>query len=211
MKETDPVKSLIRAFKTLPQVGDKTALKYVQAIVRGKQNEARRLAKALLDVASSVHECVLCGNFATGDLCEVCADPNRDKSVVCVVEGVEDLLALETAGGFQGVYHLLGGLVNPIRGIGPKELRLQALGERVARGAVNEVILALPPTTEGEFDGSICYGDAPRRCIGYPSRMAMGVPYGSQISFLDAKTLKASLEHRVGVFLPTSPALNVRG
>ena len=211
MKETDPVKSLIRAFKTLPQVGDKTALKYVQAIVRGKQNEARNLAKALLDVASSVHECVLCGNFATGDLCEVCADPNRDKSVVCVVEGLEDLLALETAGGFQGVYHLLGGLVNPIRGIGPKELRLQALGERVARGAVNEVILALPPTTEGEFTVHYVMEMFQGAASVTLSRMAMGVPYGAQISFLDAKTLKAALEHRIGVCLPNSPALNARG
>ena len=208
MKETDPVKSLIRAFKTLPQVGDKTALKYVQAIVRGKQNEARHLAKALLDVASSVHECALCGNFATGDLCEVCADPNRDKSVVCVVEGLEDLLALETAGGFQGVYHLLGGLVNPIRGVGPKELRLQPLGERVARGAVNEIILALPPTTEGEFTVHYVMEMLQGGASVAISRMAMGVPYGAQISFLDAKTLKTALEHRIGVSLPASPALN---
>jgi len=141
----------------------------------------------------------------------VCADPNRDKSVVCVVEGLEDLLALETAGGFQGVYHLLGGLVNPIRGIGPKELRLQALGERVARGGVNEVILALPPTTEGEFTVHYVMEMLQGGASVTLSRMAMGVPYGSQISFLDAKTLKAALEHRIDVFLPTGPALNARG
>lgn len=196
MKETDPLKSLVRAFKALPQVGDKTALRYVQAIVKGKQEEARRLAKALLDVASRVRECVMCGNFTTEELCEVCSDPHRDKGVVCVVEGLEDLLALETAGGFHGVYHLLGGLLNPIRGIGPKELRIQALGERVNKGCVNEVILALPPTTEGELTARY----AMEMLQGLPvsiSRMAMGVPYGAQISFLDSKTLKAAIEHRV--------------
>lgn len=198
MKPKDPVQTLIRAFKALPQVGEKTALKYVQAIVKGRHGEARQLAQALLDVASQIRECNLCGNFTTGELCEICADPSRDRTTLCVVEDLEDLIALEATGGFRGRYHILGGLVNPVRGLGPKGLRLQALHERVQEESVQEVILALPPTTEGDLTARYIVDLLKGRPL-VISSMALGVPYGAQITYLDPKTLKTALERRSGV------------
>lgn len=198
MKTKDPVQALIRAFKALPQVGDKTALKYVQAIVKGRHGEARQLAQALLEVASQIRECLLCGNFTTSELCEICTDPSRDRATLCVVEGLEDLIALESAGGFRGRYHILGGLVNPLRGLGPKDLRLQSLKERVRKESIGELILALPPTTEGDLTARYIM-DLLKGSSLVISSMALGIPYGAQITYLDPKTLKAALKHRTGV------------
>jgi recombination protein RecR len=198
MKVKDPVQTLIRAFKALPQVGDKTALKYVQAIVKGRHDEARQLAQALLDVASQIRECLLCGNFTTNELCEICADPSRDRTTLCVVEDLEDLIALEAAGGFRGRYHILGGLVNPVRGLGPKDLRLQALHERVQGELSKELILALPPTMEGDLTARYIMDLLKDRPL-IISSMALGIPYGAQITYLDSKTLKTALERRTGM------------
>jgi len=184
--------ALIRALARLPGVGPKSAQKLGLHLAQNKA-EAGELALALEEVRRHVGVCERCGNLAEGPLCPVCADPARDAGVIAVVETAADVLAIEKSGEYTGVYHVLGGALNPLEGVGPEQLRVESLLER-ARSA-REVILATSMTVEGEATAAYLS----ERLAGGPaklSRPAYGLPVGGTLEYVDEVTLARALAHR---------------
>jgi len=145
-----PIARLLEELERLPGIGPKSAQRLAYHILRGDDDAARRLADAIVDVKRSIHFCKRCFNFAEGELCEICGDPGRDTATICVVEEPRDVVAVERTGEFRGTYHVLQGAISPIDGIGPEQLRVRELVDRLRAGDVTEVILATDPDIEGE-------------------------------------------------------------
>ncbi len=193
-------------FSRLPGVGPRTALRLVHHLLRTGPGESRRLAGAIETLAERVRPCARCGNFGDDRLCAICANPRRDPSTICVVEGSFDVGAVERTGRYGGVYHVLGGRLSPLDGIGPDELNLRSLLDRIrsAEGAVREVILATSPRVEGE--ATAVYIERQLRPMGpRVTRLATGVPVGSDLEYVDGTTLAQALEARREMWEPESP------
>ena len=191
-----PFIQLINALKQLPGVGEKTATRYAMAIFDKAPGYARQLEQALDELVNNVTRCPVCNNLAEGGLCRICQDQDRDPTLICVVKDVRDLIALERSGGFQGRYHVLGGLISPMRGVMPKDLALTGLKERCLNDpAIKEIVVTLDATVEG--DTTALYikemlKDLPVRV----SRPAMGIPTGTDIGYSDALTLERAIRDR---------------
>lgn len=190
------VTRLIEAFRKLPGVGPKSAQRYAVHVLRASMDDARELADAILEVKTSIKPCKRCGNYTDTDLCSVCADPRRDPRSLCVVSYVRDLMAIERAGEFRGQYHVLGGVLSPADGIGPEDLTVGALIERVRDEHVTEVILATSPSVEG--DATALYlarllGAVPELEV---TRLASGLPAGADLDYADQTTIAAALSGR---------------
>jgi recombination protein RecR len=190
---TPRLESLVAELGKLPGIGRKTALRLGLHLLL-KENRARDLAGALVSAADGCRFCVVCGNLSEEERCPVCANPARDNGLLCVVEQVPDLLAIERVGGYRGVYHVLGGLLSPLDGVGPEHLRMAELERRVASGEVREVVLATGATVEG--DATALY--LQRRLQGKTrlSRLARGLPSGGSLETADALTLSRALDGR---------------
>ncbi len=189
------VEVLITALGRLPGVGRKTAERLALHLVRAPAQEVQALARALAGVKQEVKVCSLCRNLADRDPCAICADHDRDRSLLCVVESPADLAALEGAGSYRGLYFVLSGGLDPVEGVGPEDLRLEQLQRRLGQGGVREVILALNPTTEGEATADLIA----RRLASHPitiTRLGYGVPVGGDLKYLDGLTLARSLASR---------------
>jgi len=184
----------------LPGVGRKTALRLALYLLRRDEREATALGQAIIDMRRGIRYCRVCHNISETDLCPVCADPRRDASTVCVVENVKDVLSVERTTRFHGLYHVLGGLISPIDGIGPDALEIDSLLERVADPAspVREVILALSPTMEGDttayYINRKLRATAPQQLV--VSRLARGVAVGGELEYTDELTLGRSIDDR---------------
>ena len=189
------VETLVAELRKLPGVGEKTATRYVLHLLGRDGQDALALRDALGAVAQRVHPCRRCGFLAEGDLCGFCADPDRDASTVCVVEGVGDLLAFEKVGEYRGAYHVLGGSVSALRGITPDRLRLAELVARVDGGGVREVIVATAADAEGETTALYIRKVLEGRSVRV-TRPATGMPMGSSVEYLDAVTLVRALRGR---------------
>lgn len=190
-----PVQRLIAELTKLPGVGEKTATRYVLFWLQRSPNAMKDLADRLADAAGSVRPCLVCGYVAEAERCGFCEDPARDRTTVCVVESVADVLAIERVGEYRGLYHVLGGVLSALRGVGPDHLRVAGLLDRVASGEVREVILATGADAEGETTAlylARALGDRGVRV----TRPATGIPMGSSIEFLDAVTLMRALRGR---------------
>ena len=191
----EPLARLIQEFKRLPGIGQKSAQRLSFHVLRGSQEDAERLAEALLDVKSKLRLCRLCNNISDSELCTFCADPHRDSSVICVVEEPHSILAVETTRQFSGRYHVLHGAISPLRGIGPDQLKIKNLLERFESGEVQELILATNPNVEGE--ATAAYLARLLKPLGLKvTRIAMGIPVGSDLDFADEVTMSKSLENR---------------
>lgn len=189
------VTRLIDEFAKLPGIGNKTAERLAYHVLRASNGEALGLADAIRDVKENVRHCSTCYNLAEEDLCDLCRDPRRDASLVCVVEQPRDVMALEKAGTYRGVYHVLLGRIAPLEGVGPENLTIDALIERVRRGGVREVIMATNPTLEG--DGTALY--ISNRLEGMPvevTRLARGIPSGSVLEFANKEMLSDAINGR---------------
>jgi len=189
------VEVLIAALGRLPGVGRKTAERLALHLVRAPAKEVEALARALAGVKQEVKVCSLCRNLADRDPCPICADPQRDRSLLCVVESPADLAALEGAGSYRGLYFVLAGGLDPLEGLGPDQLRLDQLLRRLQDGRVREVILACNPTTEGEATADLIA----HRLASLPvtlTRLGYGVPVGGDLKYLDGLTLSRSLASR---------------
>lgn len=186
---------LIAELGRLPGVGRRAAQTIVNDILKLPQEEAVRLARLILEVKKKTRACTACGNLTEEELCPVCSDPARDRGLLCVVEEAHDLAALERARAHRGLYHVLGGVLSPLEGIGPDELRIRELLERIEAGAFREVIIATNPTLEGEatalYLGRMLKGHEVR-----VTRLARGVPVGGELEYLDEMTLAKALENR---------------
>ncbi len=191
------VRKLLEQLEQLPGVGPRTATRMVQHMVRVPEL-SRRLADALAHVADAVHHCGTCFLLTEEDPCPVCRDESRDRTVICVVEDPLNAWAVEATGEFRGLYHVLGGPLDPLHGIGPEELTIAALLERVRSGAVREVILATNPTVEGEATAHYL-ARALRPTGSGVSRIAFGLPAGGEISYADSVTLTRALAGRRGM------------
>ena len=190
-----PIQDLIDELSRLPGIGPKSAQRLAFYIVKAPPEDARRLSEALLGAKDRVRFCRQCYSVAEGDLCRVCRDPSRDPSVICVVEEPKDQAAVEKAGVIRGRYHVLGGAISPLEGIGPDDLRVQELLDRVQRDGVREVILATNPNLEG--NATAMYVAALLKPTGIlVTRLASGLPVGGDLEYADEVTLGQALEGR---------------
>lgn len=189
------VETLVDQFARMPGIGRKTAQRLAFYILRIPREEADRLVTAIRDAKERVGFCTVCGNISETDPCLLCADDRRDRSVLCVVEQPVDVLAIERSGGFRGYYHVLRGALSPVDGVGPDDLTIPALLERINGGAVREVIVATNPNTGGE--STALYLSRVLRPMGVRvTRIACGVPIGSDLEFSDQATLASAMAGR---------------
>ena len=189
------IEQLSQEFSRFPGIGPKTALRLVYHLMKRPKEEAHRLAHAIREVADRIRPCQRCGNFSEGDLCEICANPRRDKSVICVVEEAYEVGAIERTGQFHGLYHVLGGHLSPLDGIGPEELNLHGLLGRIEEPGVEEIILATNASVEGE--ATAVYLDNVIRPRGPKvTRLARGIPVGSDLEYVDGTTIAEALSGR---------------
>jgi recombination protein RecR len=190
-----PIDHLIEALTRFPGIGRKTASRLAFHILRSSPSEAQELARAILDVKEKIHLCSVCFNLTDEDLCRICKDGNRNREVLCVVEGPNDLIAFENTGAFNGRYHVLHGALSPLEGISPEDIKINELMERLQREEVKEVILATNPTVEG--GATALYLTELIKPLGVKvTRIAYGIPMGGEIEYSDGMTLSKALEGR---------------
>ena len=195
MARHEPIEHLIGLLSRLPGLGRRSARRAVLRMLMQPEQAMLPLAAALRDAAAAVRPCHVCGNLDSRDPCGICADPQRDREVVCVVEGVAELWALERAHAHRGLYHVLGGTLSALGGTGPEDLAVQPLLARVEAGGIAEVILALPATVDGATTAHYLT-DRLRPTGVQVTRLAQGVPIGGAIDVLDEGTLAAALKAR---------------
>ncbi|MBQ9569518.1 MAG: recombination protein RecR [Alloprevotella sp.] len=186
----------VSEFAKLPGIGRRTALRLVLKLLKQKPEEAHALAESLTALVDNVKYCSVCHNISDTDVCDICANPLRDHSTICVVENVRSVLSIEQTGAFRGLYHVLGGIISPMDGVGPSQLEIDPLVERVATGDVKEVIFALSPTMEGDTTNFYIS----RRLEGMPVRLttlARGLSVGDDLEYADEVTLGRSIRARV--------------
>lgn len=189
------LKNLIEELEKLPGVGPKTAQRLAYHFLHRDKEEVKSLANALIEAVEKTVFCSRCFNFAEGELCEVCQDPSRDPTIICVVEEPKDVLAMERARQFNGVYHVLQGSISPLAGKGPEDLRLAELLERVKKESIKEVILATNPNLEGEAT-ALYLARLLKPLKVKTTRLASGLPHGSDLDFADEITLGRAFEGR---------------
>jgi recombination protein RecR len=192
----DSLEKLIEEFSKFPGIGKKTAQRMAFFVLKQRKEEAESLAQAVLDVKEKVRYCSVCFNITEDDPCSICKDERRDRSVICVVEEANDVAALEKTNQFKGLYHVLGGVLSPLDGVGPEDLKVKELLARLKDGTVKEVIIATNPSTEGE--ATAVYLSKLIKPLGVKvTRIARGLPAGGDLEYADQTTLSNALEGRV--------------
>jgi recombination protein RecR len=189
------IEDLAAEFAKLPGIGRKTALRLTYHLLRQSPDQGKRLADALLTLVERVHPCSRCFNLTEAELCEICSDTRRDSTVICAVEEASDIGAIERTGEFRGMYHVLGGRLSPLDGVGPDDLTIAQLETRVSRGGIQEVIIATNPSIEGEATALYVQ----RRLAPYSltiSRIARGLPVGGDLEYADGVTIAQALSAR---------------
>jgi recombination protein RecR len=191
----EPLARLISEIKRLPGIGQKSAQRIAFHVLRTDRDTVERLSRALLDVKDQLGLCAVCNNISDSETCSYCRDTSRDQSVICVVDEPHNILSIETTRQFHGLYHVLHGSISPLRGIGPEQLKIHSLLQRLEDGAVKEIIIATNPTVEGEATSA--YLSRLLKPLGLKvTRIAMGIPVGSDLEFADEVTMLKSLENR---------------
>jgi recombination protein RecR len=191
----EPIERLIDEFRRMPGIGAKSAQRLAYSIMRRPKEEAERLSRAIMEVKETIRFCSRCNNFSDRDPCHYCSNAGRSGEIICIVEEPFDILAIEKTREYHGQYHVLHGVLSPINGIGPEDLKLKNLLERLREGNVREIILATNPNVEGE--ATAIYLAKLLKPIGIKvSRIALGLPVGSDLEFADEVTMSKALEHR---------------
>ncbi len=180
----------------LPGVGKRTALRLVLHLLRQPETQTHHLAEALLTMRDTIKFCKKCHNISDVELCEICANPNRDETLVCVVEDIRDVMAIESTSQYKGLYHVLGGKISPLDGIGPQELNIYSLIDKVKQGEVKELIFALSSTMEGDTTNFYIYKQVEEYNI-QTSTIARGISVGDELEYADEITLGRSILHRI--------------
>lgn len=190
------LENAVSEFAQLPGIGRKTALRLVLYLLKQNEDVATRFGESIIKLRKEIRYCRVCHNISETETCPVCANPSRDRSTVCVVENVKDVMSIENTGQHHGLYHVLGGLISPMDGIGPQDIEIESLAERVKSGEVKEVILALSATMEGDTTNFYIY----RKLAPYPNVkitiLARGVSVGNEIEYTDELTLGRSILNR---------------
>ena len=189
----EPIGRLINEFSKLPGVGSKTAQRFAYKVVNMSKEEAKSFADAIINVKENVHYCSICGNFSEGDVCEICQ--NRVEDMICVVKEPKDVIAIEKLNEFRGVYHVLHGTISPLDGIGPNDINIKGLLERISSGNVKEVIMATNPDVEGE--ATAMYISNLLKPLGIKvTRLAHGIPIGTDLEYADEVSLARAFVDR---------------
>jgi recombination protein RecR len=191
----ESIRSVIRNLSRLPGVGEKTAERLAIHILRKPVQDAEDLARSIVEMKRTIKLCSMCYALSDADKCQICSNPSRDNGILCVVEQPADMVSIEKSGAFKGLYHILGGVLSPMEGIGPKELRLKTLLARIEKGDVKEVIIATGTSVEGESTAAYIAQQVARYSV-KASRIASGVPVGGDLKYVDQMTLRCALEGR---------------
>ena len=190
-----PLDNLVDKFESLQGIGHKSAQRAAYQILNMSKEDAEKFAKAIIEAKEKIHYCAVCCNLTDSEVCEICKNEARDRSVICVVEDPRDVIAIERTREFNGTYHVLNGVISPLNGIGPEELTIKELIARMGDGQIKEVIMATNPTVEGE--ATAMYVSRLLKPLGVATtRLAYGVPVGSQLEYADEVTLSRALEGR---------------
>lgn len=196
MKSPDSTSRLIGEFKKLPGIGEKTAERLVFFLLKKQKETARQLAEAILDIKEKIKSCSNCNSITESDPCNICSDPKRDHKIICVVEEPHDLYAIERMGEYRGCYYVLMGSISPLDGVGPEDLQIQELVEKVKKDGVQEVIMATNPNMEG--DATAIFICKTLKSLGVKvTRIARGLPVGSDLEYADEVTILKSFEGRM--------------
>ncbi|KAB2826772.1 MAG: recombination mediator RecR [Bacteroidales bacterium] len=190
------LENAVNEFSRLPGIGRKTALRLALHLLRQPETEAEKFGNAVIQLRKEIHYCTVCHNISDTDICQICAHPGRDASTVCVVENIRDVMSIENTQQFRGLYHVLGGIISPMDGIGPSDLQIASLVERVRAGGVKEVILALSTTMEGDTTNFYLF----RKLAPFEVKVttiARGVAVGDELEYADEVTLGRSILNRV--------------
>ncbi len=190
------LQNAVDEFSKLPGIGRKTALRLVLNMLRRDEEDVSRFANAVLKLRSEVRYCSVCHNISDTETCQICANPSRDKATICVVETVKDVMSVENTQQYRGLYHVLGGVISPMDGIGPNDLEIESLVKRVSDGGIKEVILALSPTMEGDTTNFFLF----KKLSGFDVKIttiARGVAVGDELQYADEVTLGRSIMNRV--------------
>ncbi len=190
------IEKAVEAFASLPGIGRKTALRLVLHLLKQDKAATEQFTSALTAMREGIRNCQVCHNLADNELCQICADARRDRSLVCVVENIRDLMAIEDTNQYRGLYHVLGGIISPIEGIGPADLNIDSLLERVGQGEIKEVIMAISPTIEGETTVYYLSKKLQPTAV-LVSAIARGVSFGGDLEYADELTLGRSIVARI--------------
>lgn len=192
------LKRLMECFAALPGIGRKTAQRLAFHVLDMPKEQAQGFAKAILEAHEKIHNCKICQNFTDKETCDICSSPERDGSVICVVEDPRDVMAFERLREYRGLYHVLHGLISPLDGIGPESIRIKELLQRLQTQDVREIIMATNPTIEGE--ATAMYLSKLLKPLGYRvTRLAFGIPVGGELEYADNVTLNKALENRTEI------------
>lgn len=195
MNYPESLNNLINSLKKLPSIGEKSAERLAFAIMNMDDEDISIFSKSIVDIKSKIKKCTICGNITENEICEICLDKNRDASIICVVEDVKNIITLEKTKTYNGRYHVLEGLISPIDGRGPDEIKIQSLIEKVKNEDIKEVIIAISPTLEGETT-ALYISKLLKDEEVIVSRIAYGIPIGADMEYLDPVTLSMAMNNR---------------
>ncbi len=189
------LENAVNEFSKLPGIGQKTALRLVLHLLKKTSSEVENFGNAIIDLRNNIHYCSVCHNICDEEVCSICANPFRDKSLICVVENIKEVMAIENTNQFKGLYHVLGGIISPMDGVGPGDLQIESLVERAKKGGIEEIILALSTTMEGDTTNFYIYRKLAETNVKI-STIARGVSVGDEIEYADEITLGRSIVNR---------------
>lgn len=192
------IRILIKNLSKLPGIGEKTAERLAMHLVNGSMQEVKQLAGSILEMKETIKLCQSCFGFSDDDLCMICSNPSRDKSLLCVVEQPADMASIEKSGAYNGIYFILGGVLSPMDGIGPDKIRINQLMDRLRRGGIKEIVLATGTGVEGESTAAFIAESLASVPVKV-TRIASGVPIGGDLKYVDQVTLKKAMERRHGI------------
>ena len=190
------LENAINAFSTLPGIGRKTALRMVLHLLRQKETDVEQFAESIAQARKQIKYCKVCHNISDNDICDICNNPKRDQTTICVVETIKDVISIENTAQYKGLYHVLGGIISPMDGVGPNDLEIESLIQRVASGKIKEVLFALSTTTEGDTTNFYLF----RKLSPYNIKIttiARGVAIGDELEYTDEITLGRSIINRI--------------
>ncbi len=197
MNSSRLLEKAVDQFASLPGVGRKTALKFVLHLLKKDAAEVNTFIQSIGDLKKTIRECKQCHNISDGELCEICSDPKRDNSIICVVENIKDILSIEATSQYNGLYHVLGGIISPMDGIGPADLNITSLLEHIEQGQIREIIFALSATIEGDTTGYYIFKKLKDKENLIISTIAKGISIGNDLDYTDELTLGRSIVNRV--------------
>lgn len=189
------LENAVNEFASLPGIGRKTAFRLVMNLLKRDSEEVKRFGESIIRLHREIHYCKSCHNISDSEICSICSDEKRDRSIVCVVENIPDVMAIENTRQYRGIYHVLGGVISPVDGIGPADLRIDTLEEKVRSGGISEVILALSTTMEGDTTNFYLYRRLNKYNV-FLSTLARGVAIGDELEYTDEITLGRAINNR---------------